>query len=365
MAIKFNRSQTFATNGTVTAPGLHNLVDGLDIYQALITDQTALTSVGTADQLLIADSDLTANDAPRSVTVQELFNDALTSGTYAGAYFTTGTIPTLTIGTTTATRGTITNLNSTTGTIGVLTAGTTTSTGANITTGTVQTLTASTATITGGTFSGSVNATTGTIGTLNSTTGTIGTLNSTTGTIGNLTTTLAGDFTISAGTGTLGTTGVTAGTYGTNTIALTLGVDAKGRISTVGTSTIVTTPADGSITPAKLSGGQTGSAPAYAARAWVNFDGTGTVSIRSSGNVSSITDNGTGDYTINFTTNMPDTNYSAVGSFQFDQANSTGNAAAWLQLARFAQTVSAIRVAACGGTGTAYDGPTVNVVVIR
>jgi hypothetical protein len=48
------------------------------------------------------------------------------------------------------------------------------------------------------------------------------------------------------------------------------------------------------------------------AKAWVNFDGTGTVAIRASFNVSSITDNGTGDYTINFTTAMPDANYSAV-----------------------------------------------------
>jgi hypothetical protein len=54
-----------------------------------------------------------------------------------------------------------------------------------------------------------------------------------------------------------------------------------------------------------------GSAPVYAARAWVNFNGTGTVAIRASGNVSSITDNGTGDYTINFTTAMPDANYAA------------------------------------------------------
>ncbi len=52
-------------------------------------------------------------------------------------------------------------------------------------------------------------------------------------------------------------------------------------------------------------------ATAYGCRAWVNFNGTGTVAIRASGNVSSITDNGTGDYTINFTTAMPDANYSA------------------------------------------------------
>ena len=53
-------------------------------------------------------------------------------------------------------------------------------------------------------------------------------------------------------------------------------------------------------------------ATAYGCRAWVNFDGTGTPAIRGSGNVSSITDNGTGDYTVNFTTAMPDTNYCAV-----------------------------------------------------
>jgi hypothetical protein len=55
-------------------------------------------------------------------------------------------------------------------------------------------------------------------------------------------------------------------------------------------------------------------ATAYGCRAWVNFNGTGTVATRASGNVSSITDNGTGNYTVNFSTAMPDTNYSAVGS---------------------------------------------------
>ena len=47
----------------------------------------------------------------------------------------------------------------------------------------------------------------------------------------------------------------------------------------------------------------------YAAKAWVNFDGTGTVAIRQSGNVSSITDNNTGDYTVNFATAQVDFNY--------------------------------------------------------
>lgn len=57
-----------------------------------------------------------------------------------------------------------------------------------------------------------------------------------------------------------------------------------------------------------------GSAPAYACRAWVNFNGTGTVAIRGSGNVSSITDNGVGLYTVNFSNSMTDANYAVSGS---------------------------------------------------
>lgn len=55
-------------------------------------------------------------------------------------------------------------------------------------------------------------------------------------------------------------------------------------------------------------------AVAYGCRAWVNFDGQGTIAIRASGNVSSLTDNGTGNYYINFSTSMPDTNYSLSGA---------------------------------------------------
>jgi hypothetical protein len=57
-------------------------------------------------------------------------------------------------------------------------------------------------------------------------------------------------------------------------------------------------------------------ATAYGCRAWVNFNGTGTVAIRGSGNVTSITDNGVGDYTVNFTTAMPDANYSLACTLQ-------------------------------------------------
>lgn len=54
--------------------------------------------------------------------------------------------------------------------------------------------------------------------------------------------------------------------------------------------------------------------PAYFCRAWVNFNGTGTVAIRSSGNITSITDYGTGDYAVTFTTAMPDINYASTGA---------------------------------------------------
>ena len=53
------------------------------------------------------------------------------------------------------------------------------------------------------------------------------------------------------------------------------------------------------------------------AKAWVNFNGTGTVAIRESFNVSSITDNGTGDYTVNFTTAMPNANYTVAGTVKY------------------------------------------------
>ena len=53
-------------------------------------------------------------------------------------------------------------------------------------------------------------------------------------------------------------------------------------------------------------------ATAYGCRAWVNFNGTGTVAIRASGNVSSITDLGVGQYQVNFTSSMPDVNYATL-----------------------------------------------------
>ena len=57
------------------------------------------------------------------------------------------------------------------------------------------------------------------------------------------------------------------------------------------------------------------------AKAWVNFNGTGTVAIRRAFNVSSISDNGTGDYSVNFTTAMVDAEYCSTGSVGVSSVN--------------------------------------------
>lgn len=85
-----------------------------------------------------------------------------------------------------------------------------------------------------------------------------------------------------------------------------LGLGTLATLSAVGTAQIT----DANVTAAKLSGAQTGAAPIYGVRAWVVFDGTvASPTITASGNVTSVTKNGTGDYTINFTTALPNANY--------------------------------------------------------
>lgn len=99
-------------------------------------------------------------------------------------------------------------------------------------------------------------------------------------------------------------------------------------------------------------------------RAWVNFNGTGTVAIRASFNVTSITDNGTGEYTVNFTNALPDANYCPVGI-------SSGSA----QYSLFydspvAKTTSAYRFSTLyantlGGGGAVVDSVNVQVAIFR
>jgi len=91
-------------------------------------------------------------------------------------------------------------------------------------------------------------------------------------------------------------------------------------------------------------------ATAYGCRAWVNFNGSGTVAIRASGNVSSITDNGTGDYTINLTNALVDANYGIILSVGVLGA-SAGIAGVFTT--SFVPTSSALKVFAVGNASDA------------
>lgn len=102
------------------------------------------------------------------------------------------------------------------------------------------------------------------------------------------------------------------------------------------------------------------SAVAYGCRAWVNFNGTGTVAIRASGNVSSITDNGAGDYTVNFTTAMPDVNY-AFSVTAGNGSNDIFSMAPYIS----APTVSTLRVLTALGSRVGTDCLHVSVAIFR
>jgi hypothetical protein len=92
----------------------------------------------------------------------------------------------------------------------------------------------------------------------------------------------------------------------------------------------------------------------------VNFNGTGTVAIRASGNVSSITDHGTGNYTVNFATAMPDANYSACTGF--GGASTFGLAAIDQTTPR---TTTAMRFASFNSVGSGIDAAFESVAIFR
>jgi len=104
-------------------------------------------------------------------------------------------------------------------------------------------------------------------------------------------------------------------------------------------------------------------AVAYGCRAWVNFNGTGTVAIRASGNVSSITDNGTGDYTVNFTTAMPDANFAIAGTGSGATTNMLPITPADSTTARTSSAARFVILASNGGT--AVDCAQVGIIVFR
>jgi len=106
-----------------------------------------------------------------------------------------------------------------------------------------------------------------------------------------------------------------------------------------------------------------GTAPLYACRAWVNFNGTGTVAIMASGNVSSITDNGPGEYTVNLATSMPDAYY-AVSCTTVNRLDDT-NVSIGLNPS-YPKTSASVRIIQkIGSTGGLTDSGDVSVLIIR
>lgn len=110
-------------------------------------------------------------------------------------------------------------------------------------------------------------------------------------------------------------------------------------------------------------------ATAYGCRAWVNFNGTGTVAIRASGNVSSITDNGTGDYTINFANAMPDANYSINATIGMNFGTTAANAVYANSViatgAEAAPTTSAVRIGTTQAGSAGLDNKYINIAIFR
>ena len=108
-------------------------------------------------------------------------------------------------------------------------------------------------------------------------------------------------------------------------------------------------------------------------RAWVNFNGTGTVAIRASFNVSSITDNGVGDYTVNFATAMPDANYNVcLGQVGYWNTNTVTtllikagvNPNTTIPAVKTTTQIG-VMYADTSGTATYYDCNEVNVAILR
>ena len=110
-------------------------------------------------------------------------------------------------------------------------------------------------------------------------------------------------------------------------------------------------------------------ATAYGCRAWVNFDGTtntaGFCTIRGSGNVTSVADNGTGDYTVNFTTAMPDANYCVQCTGESSAASATNDSVFGIKDGSTLTTTSVNVVETIAGGTTGSDGVYYCVAIFR
>jgi hypothetical protein len=138
---------------------------------------------------------------------------------------------------------------------------------------------------------------------------------------------------------------------GSNNVVLN--ADGTSTLGTAKITTLADSAGANTSTPAAIAAG--------IAKAWVNFNGTGTVAIRASYNVSSITDNGVGDYTVNFTTALVDANYAVAWSFGGTGGALTGRT----YEDATARTALLVRLVTANTAGGLLDAAQVNVSVFR
>ena len=124
-------------------------------------------------------------------------------------------------------------------------------------------------------------------------------------------------------------------------------------MSTIKVNNVQDTSGSNSSTPAEIHSGR--------AKAWVNFNGTGTAAIRDDYNVASITDEGTGVFTITYTNTLDGNNYIIVGSS--GGTSNTTSGAVYLLDQQLARSSSSCRVYIGNNSGTAVDCPNIDVVM--
>jgi len=151
----------------------------------------------------------------------------------------------------------------------------------------------------------------------------------------------AGDYVVGEGIA----TGTTVSSVGASSVVISAGLDTDG-VGIAGGEPISFYKSTKALSPGLVAG--------QLCRAWVNFNGTGTVAIRASGNVSSITDISTGNYTVNFTTAMPDANYALSTSTSVDN---------WTWTTNF--TTSSVQVASYSSSFAYIDSLYYTVAIFR
>mgnify|MGYP007071571988 CR=1 FL=1 len=154
-------------------------------------------------------------------------------------------------------------------------------------------------------------------------------------------------------------------TASASTGSVTLSLPSSINVDTTGSAGSVTGNATGSTFG--FNSGYGSVATAFGCRAWVNFNGTGTIATRGSGNVSSLTDNGVGNYTVNFSNSMPDANYATLtagnGSTQADPVTTAALIGACSNTTQ--NTSNCVIKNLYGPGGTAFDTAKICVAIFR